>query len=231
MILFPTIDVPVREQMIYQKEGPDRPIACQPLLDLLELTLGEIVVGQAQYKFKRPLRGWFDMSDSSFRVDHFSPSIVGYGCSPSKARAEWELAFHCFFQELVALRPYEFSSEQAQMWTLMEKYMDTEAYHNSTPLVMTQIGRIYKVTRTAQKYPKQISWLDGLREEVPPLNAVPDNFVALHLGQYFEAIVIRNRLTGDILKIVDCKRLSKWEKSNKEIEAMEESLFAPSLSQ
>jgi len=226
MILSPTMDFPVIEQRILQESPPKNPVFCSPLLVLSELSLESVTVGQAHYCFKCPLKGRFDISDSSFRVDHFSPTIIGFNCIPSKAREEWELMFHVAFQELRALRPFEFTSEQAKIQNLMEKYVDIEAYQNSTPLMMTQIGRISKVTRTSYQHPKEISWLDGSKENVPPLSAVPDNFVALRLGRYFEARVKRNRLTGRTEEIVEVKPITKWEKSKTEIKLLEESLFS-----
>lgn len=231
MILSPTMDVPVIEQRVLQDNASKPPVSCGPLLELSELMLEEVTVGQARYCFKCPLKGRFDISDSSFRVDFFSPTIIGFNYMPSQARKDWETMFHVVFQELSALRPFEYTPKQIEIWNLMEKYVDIEAYHNSTPLMMTQIGRICEVTRTPYKYPKTITWLDNLRESVPPMNVIPDSFVTLKLGQYFEAKVERNRLTGEIQQIVDFKLLLKWEKSNDEIKALEEFLFSRPMAQ
>jgi hypothetical protein len=88
------------------------------------------------------------------------------------------------------------SPDEQIQWDVLEKAIDVAAYRASRPLVLRQIGQVSRV----RPDPSVIAWFDRTVEEIP-LVELPADFARLESGQWFEAIVERNRATGRLKKI------------------------------
>ena len=139
-------------------------------------------------------------------TEEFGSAIIGYGMIGSEALQDWKDQFHFRFQELHQMLSFEMSHEQMQLWGKIESLVDLTVYRNEQPVVMTQIGRITKM----RPRPTLIQWINGEREDVPPTQFIPPEFISYKIGQFFEAVVERDFQTGHIRRIVHTKLLPNF---------------------
>lgn len=208
MILMPALHVDVQreaDQIIYREEvdGWQR---FSKGLPGGTLPVSEIRVGEANYRMRRPVQGYFTrQADGSceFWVDGFSPSFVGYGDKAAEAYRDWRDTVHEAFQNLHGMRPFEMDADERQQWDVLEEMIDVIGYRNETPIVLRQIGHVSQ----ARPRPRQITWVDGRRETVR-FEAMPPEFAGYKPGQYFEADVERDPLTGRLRCVRHVQKIS-----------------------
>lgn len=165
-----------------------------------------ILVGEANYRLRQPVRGHFLRVDGiacEFWVDGFSPCFVGRGVKTREAYLDWRDQVHETFQELYGKRPFEMTSEERERWHVLEHMIDVVSYRNETPIVVRQIGQVTQ----ARPLPRQITWVDGRKDGVH-LDLMPPEFAGYKPGQPFEADVERDPLTWKLRKVRHVQRIS-----------------------
>jgi hypothetical protein len=128
--------------------------------------------------------------------------IVGSGGGLDEAWRDWAEQFHVRFQTLIAMRPWEMQPDQSEEWERIEQMVNVEAYRRETPYVIRQIGELTR----RRPIPNTIRWEDGRQERVA-LEQMPPEFASLHEGQRFEAEVMRNALTHQLIRAIVVRRL------------------------
>jgi hypothetical protein len=118
------------------------------------------------------------------------------------ARDDWLYQVHETFQDLYGKRAFEMSEAELNTWGLLEDMIDVVGYRNSTPLILREVGWVSR----ARPEPNRIRWIDGRQESVD-LESMPGAFAAYKPGQWFEAVVERDSLTGRLLQVVSVQRI------------------------
>ncbi|GIW79532.1 MAG: hypothetical protein KatS3mg105_1339 [Gemmatales bacterium] len=181
------------------------------------IPISDVIVGETIYHLRNPVQAVFLFKGACWEiwVQGFSPDFIGYGDSPEAAYEDWRDQVHESFQDLYRKRPFEMEDEERRRWKDLEDLIDVVAYQNETPVVFRQLGQITQ----ARPLPRQISWVDGIKEIVR-LELMPAEFAAYKVGQWFEAIVERDRLSWRLRKVHYVQRtpalgsMSKSELSN-----------------
>jgi hypothetical protein len=174
--------------------------------DVLRREVGDIRVGSARYRLRSPLLASFypviQGPEGRLMVTPALLPIVGSGAGFDEAWRDWAEQFHVRFQTLLAMRPWEMQPDQSEEWERIEQMVNVEAYRRETPYVIRQIG----VLTRRRPIPNTIRWEDGRQERVG-LEQMPPEFASLHEGQRFEAEVVRNAVTHQLIQAVVVRRL------------------------
>lgn len=165
----------------------------------------DLRVGVTSYRLRSPVVGWWLPGESEageFWVEGFSPRFVGSGVVIDAAFDDWRYQIHETFQDLYGKRAFEMSEAELSAWRLLEDLIDVVGYRNSTPLVLREVGWVSET----RPEPRRITWSDGRREPVD-LEKMPGPFAAYKPGQWFEAVVERDSVTGQLLRVVSVQRV------------------------
>lgn len=172
--------------------------------DAIRSTISELCVAGMRYPLRAPSRASYIPVAGEFLVEGFSPLFVGRGSSQEEARENWLLAVHAAFQELLHKRPFEMTVDDRWIWSVLSSRIDVAVYRNQTPIQVRQFGRISK----ARPYPQQIRWESGERETIRIDQVASPDFITFKAGQPFEAIVARDPVDFQLLRIVHIERRS-----------------------
>ncbi len=118
-------------------------------------------------------------------------------------------------QDLLVKRPFEMSSRDRLLWDSLNEYIDTTVYRNTTLVSIRQFG----IVKRARPYPEELLWENGTTERVSLQQVASPDFVNYKPGQPFEAVVLRNPITFELIRIVhidrcrSARRLAKLEES------------------
>jgi len=170
--------------------------------DVIRSIFDEIRVGHVTYPLRRSLQATFIPGRGDHLVDGFSPTFVGHGETQAEASQDWRIAVHAAFQELLHKRPFEMTDQDRREWNVLSEQIDVTAYRNRMPVSIRQFGRVSK----ARPYPQEITWEDGSRDKVPLDLVDSPDFVTYKPGQPLEAVVERDPLTFQMLRIVHVER-------------------------
>lgn len=154
----------------------------------------DLDVGAVTYQLRSPLKALIAPSADhawEFSLDHFAPRFVGKGASIAAAHRDFLNKVHSSFQSLARLRPFQMNETQSADWKLLEKLIDVNAYWDSVPVTLLEIGVVSAITADG----REIVWLDGERRELIPIERTPPEFAAFEEGQWFEALVERQPKT------------------------------------
>lgn len=165
----------------------------------------DVRVGDTCYRLRFAVVGsWFpgESECGEFWVHGFSPRFVGRGVVMDAARDDWCYQVHETFQVLYGKRAFEMSEDELSTWRLLESMINVVAYRNSTPLTLREVGWV----SGARPEPWRITWSDGRNERVD-LEKMPGPFAAYKPGQWFEAVVERDSVTGRLLRVVSAQRV------------------------
>lgn len=165
-----------------------------------------IRVGGTEYQLRRRLQGYVYPSasgDFEFVVDALAPYVVGRARSAEEAIEDWKVKVHAGFQQMLAMRPFEMSTDDRARWHAFELAIDTAELRRSTPIRMRQLG---SVEYMHHRYPRAVRWIGGGRERVL-LAAMPPEFPGYKPGQWIEAICERDPLTGRLLRVTHVERI------------------------
>jgi len=169
------------------------------------IPVSEIHVGEAAYRLRRPVRGYFLRKGDGtceFWADGFSPTFVGSGQRADDAYRDWRDRVHETFQDLYGKRPFEMSEDDGRRWSVLDEMIDVVGYRNETPVVVRQIGRVTQ----ARPLPRQVTWVDGSKDSVN-FNVMPAEFAGYKAGQYFEADVERDPLNWRLRRVRHVQRI------------------------
>jgi hypothetical protein len=179
------------------------------LFDVLQRTVEEFRVGDTVYRTRSPLLATFYPrtrgSDGELAMTPCSLRIVGAGKAFDEAQRDWNEQFHVRFQTLLAKRPWEMPAEERDEWGQIEFLVDVAAYRRETPSRLRQIGSVSQRRPTGgepRALPNQIRWESGKVEDVR-LDLAPPEFASYFAGKRFEAVVLRDPVTGHLLRILD----------------------------
>lgn len=157
----------------------------QPLLDL--------AVGQVRYPFRSPLREY--SSANTYWVEGFWPLIVGRGNSADEAKDDFECKVHSRFQELATKPDFERTEQEDRDWVRFSTLIDLSRYDQLRLVTSTEMGQ---VVRNEPPRARVVQWASGRCETIEFRKAHP-KFAAIVFGRWFEAVVSRKYLTGDLV--------------------------------
>lgn len=164
------------------------------------IPLSQIQIGETTYRLRQPVQGEFVSNRGAsweFWVERFSPAFMGQGPSAEAAYEDWRDQVHESFQDLYRKRPFEMTKEERWKWGVLEDLIDVVSYQNEAPVLVRQFGQITQ----ARPLPRQITWVDGSKESAIDLDLMPAEFAGYKPGQWFEAIVERDRLTWRLRRV------------------------------
>ncbi len=168
----------------------------------LELTLVNFEIGGVEYPLRSPLLARYYRSIEKLIVDSASPIFIGSGPSSEIALTDFKEQVHFAIQDLIGKRPFEFSETDKAKWRLLNELFDLTVYQNNTPIRVRQFGKIKKGRPT----PQSIEWESGRIESVSLDQVLSPEFVTFKVGQPIEAIVERDRISNELLKIIFVSR-------------------------
>ncbi len=172
--------------------------------DAVRSTLNEIRVAGVVYPLRQPCATDFIPVIGEFLVDGFSPLFVGHGATTAEAQREWALAVHAAFQELQHRRPFEMSDEDRNIWSTLASRIDVTVFRNQTPIQVRQFGRIER----ARPYPDMIAWENGSADLVALNQVNSAEFITFRPGQPIEAVVARDPVTFQLVRILYIQKRS-----------------------
>ncbi|MCY2991333.1 MAG: hypothetical protein NTY19_26190 [Planctomycetota bacterium] len=154
------------------------------------------------YPLRQSLQATFLPGQGEYLVAGFSPTFIGHGDTEAQSSLDWRTAVHATVQELLHKRPFEMDEQDRQVWRILTDQIDVTAYRNRMPISIRQFGHVSK----ARPYPQEITWEDGSQDKVQlDMVGAPD-FVTYKPGQPLEAVVERDPLTFQMLRIVHVER-------------------------
>jgi hypothetical protein len=184
----------------------------------------EVRFGDAVYPFINVVYGHYEptVGDSVFQAyiaEVFMP-IIGRGQSFREAKQDWERQFHTRFHELYVKCWWERSEEERRDWKIFEEVVDMVAFRKATPLEFTETGKILSIGRIEDDklFGFEIEWLDG-QSEILNCAVTPEFTIDFVLGGYYEMKLLRDYLSGDIVKIRDAIPVDYKEDTKEEIDA------------
>lgn len=163
--------------------------------------LSQVKLRDVCYKFRTQLLGRYlptDLQGLEFVVDDFGSTFIGRGGTRKDARSDWEEQIHAAFQRLIRMRPFEMTDDDEKRWHLLEDQIDVPMYRRTTPTRMRQVGRA-NYCRTSR--PRGINWANGWKDDVN-LTDMPAAFAALKPNQWFEAVVLRDPISGRLRQVL-----------------------------
>lgn len=181
-------------------------LSLSPLVLNLKRTIAEereiiesIQFGDTVYPLRVPVEGIYSRvsgSSGEYRVHAFTPYFTGQGETRKDAFHDWIEQVHVAFQILYRKRPFEMTEQELSQWEVLERRIDVGLYESRTPFILREIGHLV----AARPDPYKIVWFDNSEDEVA-LAAMPAEFARFKPGQWFEALVERDRLTGRLRKV------------------------------
>ncbi len=161
----------------------------------------KIHVGTITYVLRSALLGHVACDDEhhwNYRVDRFPPHFIGNGPTIADARRDWRTQVHTRFQQLVRSRPFRMSEEEKADWAILSKLIDLELYRKKIPIKQQETGWISK--QESGVY--EITWLGSEAVEMLNLENASPEFAGFAIGQWFEALVERNREDYSLSKVI-----------------------------
>lgn len=160
-------------------------------------------VGDTRYPLRQKFVGTYIRTLEELNIQGVSPLIVGKGKSANEARDDFCLQIHATLQALINKRPFEMTDDDHDKWNALTQFVDMTVYRNTTPIKACQFGRI-KEARS--HYEKVVAWEDGTTERIPIMQVNDPDYVTYCPGQPFEAIVHRDPITFELIRIVSIER-------------------------
>lgn len=204
MPLLVAVDRPVASMVAYAPATEVRELPFRKYFqtDAVRSVLNEIRVARVVYPLRQACATDYIPVVGEFLVEGFSPTFVGKGNTPKEAQQDWALSVHATFQELQYKRPFEMTAEEQDAWSVLASRIDVTLYRNQMPLHVRQFGKIGR----ARPYPEQIIWDNGTADEVALAQVDSPDFITFKPGQPLEALVARDPVTFQLLRIVHIQR-------------------------
>lgn len=168
--------------------------------DATQMTIDQVEVGTTSYPLRQSLNATF--VGGQLVAESLGPVFVGYGESREAALQDLILKIHASFQELIAKRPFEMNGDEQHRWDVLRELIDVTVYKNTTAVVERQFGKVTQV----RPWPQEVEWDNGRKEAVLLRQVNSPDFITYKPGQPFEAVVERNPLTGELLRISHIER-------------------------
>jgi hypothetical protein len=205
-------------EALFEYVGPGRrvPLAGEELAAFFRRRIGngipsedgkcqEFCVGDVWYRFAAlggvTLKGK-QMADETwaFGTDE---DIRFCGCGPSRgaAAANWCNQLHTRFQQLVRKRPFCMSDDEKADWAFLSELIDVDHYRRTTPIKQQETGWISNLESAVY----EITWLGSEEVEMLSLENASPEFAGFSKGQWFEALVERNREDYSLSKVIHAR--------------------------
>lgn len=207
MPLIAAIDWPVASIAAYAPAtagAGDLPYRNYFQTDAVRSILNDIQVAGVVYPLRQPCATDYIPVVGEFLVEGFSPTFIGRGKTPKEARQDWALSVHAAFQALQYKRPFEMTTEDQGTWSVLASRIDVTVYRNQTPMFVRQFGKVGR----ARPYPDLIVWDNGTADKVSLAQVQSPDFITFKPGQPLEALVVRDPLTFQLLRIAHIQRRS-----------------------
>lgn len=164
--------------------------------------MNELRVGPTIYPLQENLTGNVTMEGDSGIFTATYPRLAnlppGRGASGKQALDERDVLFHCNFQRLYGMRPFEMTDEDKTLWEAFAQVVDIDAYEHLNPVPMRQTGRIKAVGKSGV----EIQWAgEGATSYVPFIQG-PAKLATLREGEWVEAVVVRHRQTYELVSVL-----------------------------
>jgi hypothetical protein len=179
--------------------------------DASRVDLTELRIGSIKYPLRGELTGRFFRALEELFVDGVSPVFVGKGSSVQAAIESFSIGVHSAFQELLCKRPFEMTADEKVKWRTVSEIIDVTVYRNTTPVVVRQFGEI---SWGRLPYPSSIRWDNGFTESVLPSQVDSPDFITFKPGQPVEAIVVRDSLTQQLIRVSHISRTRRLRTSS-----------------
>jgi hypothetical protein len=214
MPLFAAIDRPVSYISVYasaMEYTHELPFRNYFETDAMRSMLPEIRVAGVVYPLRQACATDFIPGIGDFLVEGFSPTFVGHGATYSEAREDWALSVHAAFQELQYKRPFEMTPEDIEKWSVLSSRIDVIVFRNKLPIHVREFG---KIVSKRLAYPNMLQWENGKKEVITLDQVDSPDFVTYKVGQPIEAVVARDPLTFNLIRIIDIHRRSSVSRLN-----------------
>ena len=157
-------------------------------------------VGNIFYRMLRPLYATFEPAmfgkPGRLIIHGLESQYLGKGSTFEEARENWELQIDSAIQELLATQDFERTLEQKRHWHLLCEYFDLNEIRYSRPLKIRAYGRLLR--KHSNVY--QVRWIDGSKHTFTR-DQVADEMAAFRINQSFEAVLLRDPRTWQLLRI------------------------------
>lgn len=167
--------------------------------------MSELTIGDTHYQFRSPVTGTYLALQSqsvNYYVNATGTMFIGCGETPDKAKKEWDSIVHAAFQDLYGLRLFQMTQEQREKWRVLADLIDVETYIRTAPVVKREIGKISET----RPYPSKVEWMNHTFERVS-LDLMPSEFAGYKAGQWFEAVVARDSMTYQLVRVLQVTRI------------------------
>lgn len=169
---------------------------CDPTRHMLK----SFRVGEMLYEGLRPIHATFEPPVSGrqgrFIVAGLEEYFVGRGNTFDDAYEDWTLIIDFSIQQLLATQDFERTAEQNHQWHLLSQYFDLNEIRYSRPLRIRAYGRL--LSNRGHQY--RVRWIDGTKSKFTR-DRVPEEVVGFRVGQPFEAVVLRDARTWQLLRV------------------------------
>ena len=179
-----------------------------------EVVVSAIRVGRACYPLRKrdgEVVGHFQPGrrgkGRAFCVDPFLPYFVGEGASDEEALKNWCELIHVSFQRLRATCETRLDDKEREQWGLLYRELDVAAYDASRPVKARQRGEVVR----AFPDPWEVRWAADEQNEAISLDQVPDEFAALRVGDWFEAVLSRDSASRKLLHVHEVRPITPKE--------------------
>jgi hypothetical protein len=159
-------------------------------------------VGETCYRLRRPISGTFSPQTLTFQVAD-ADFLTGRGETLERARADWQVQFHVWFQTLFVKIASELTPADKDALDQLNEFIDLEEYRKMAIQTVREIGTVER----ARPFPVVIRWED-CTEDTATADALPAEFITYAKGQRFEAVVAREPLGYRLVRIVHSQRLA-----------------------
>jgi DNA-directed RNA polymerase subunit alpha len=163
------------------------------------IELSRLEYGESIYQFNHTSKAVASLTRNGLcvlTVDPIGPRFTGRGKNVEEALEDWGQQIHVAFQTICKKDAAFRTKNEHKDWQILTKLIDVNNYIQTAPFVTRRLGRVSKVPPAGH----EIEWLDGRSEEVN-LKIMPPEYATYSAGQWFEAIVDRDPVSGVLRKV------------------------------
>jgi hypothetical protein len=196
--------------------------AADPAFDVLKLELSRLEYGNAVYEFRHNVIGQWIPRLAQGGYEFFLeplPQLAGHGATMAEAQDELLAIFHERVQELLSKRPFEMTSQEKSDYAAIDSVVDLAFYQQQLPVRLRQRGKL--VSKRPGNW--TVIW-EGLGQEKVDGKLFPVDFAAYREGQRFDAIVLRDRQSMNLIQVADVERTTASQSTEEELQEFWKSL-------
>jgi hypothetical protein len=196
--------------------------APDPSFDVLKQEFSRLQYGSAVYEFRHNVVGqWLPrlvQGGYEFYLDPL-PQIAGHGATMAEAQDEFLAIFHERVQELLSKRPFEMTKQEKSDYAAINSVIDIAFYQQHLPVRLRQRGKL-----VSKRHGNLTVIWEGLGQEQVSGKLFPADFAAYREGQQFDAIVLRDRQSMNLIQVADVERTTASQSTEEELQDFWKSL-------